>query len=130
GSARTTRGKMTIQSIPCILQRWDSATGKIVWQKEGAPGFYIFATSPDGKWLAASDHDQLQLLDPETGKPGAVLIKWSFWVPKSSAGLLLAPAVSLAPLVSTLGGRGEHVQPCPRVQVELEPEGEENRGGL
>jgi RNA polymerase sigma factor (sigma-70 family) len=58
------------------LRRRDATTGKDVWRTEGDLGYFsAVALTRDGKHLAAGDHTQLSLYDPQTGKLLKVIVK-------------------------------------------------------
>lgn len=56
------------------LRRWETTTGKLVWQAEGELGQCHIAVSSDGA-LAAIDSVECRLFDL-AGKPGESLVRW------------------------------------------------------
>ena len=77
GPSRTYRmNGATGSKVLSELQRWDAATGKLVWKTEGELGnFAALDVSTDGKTVAGSDDAQLMLFDLETGTLRIVLAK-------------------------------------------------------
>jgi WD40 repeat protein len=69
GHPETERRGTKTPERKCVVQCWDVATGKQLWQSALAPSDVIRLTfAPGGKSLAVGTYSHLVLVDPDTGK--------------------------------------------------------------